>query len=88
MLYRPTYKEYVEKMRSGRDFTPKGPMDPDAPTHGTAETATASGFSLGRVSTQALEGMPDSLTRIQSRRLEAKMERRRTVVLAPHVVER
>ncbi|KAF8537599.1 hypothetical protein BDD12DRAFT_744544 [Trichophaea hybrida] len=84
ILNRPNYKEYIEQIRSRRDFTARVSTDPDAPSQDTAETVTASGFSIGRVSNQALEGMPDSLTRIQSRRMEAKMERRRTSVMPPH----
>jgi len=78
LLNRPNYKEYVEMIKSRRNFTA---LDEDGRNVGTGtETATgaASGYSVGRVSERALEGMPDSLTRIQSRRMEARLEKRRT----------
>lgn len=76
ILNRPAYREYVDNIRV-RDLTAKAPIDPDAPLqddHG--DTHTVSGLSLGKTSTLVLEGMPDSLTRIQSRRMEAKLAKR------------
>ncbi|KAI5821204.1 hypothetical protein BZA77DRAFT_238452 [Pyronema omphalodes] len=78
ILNRPRYKADLEKMRSTRNLT-RDPLDPNGSSLDNADTVTASGFSLSGVSQQALEGMPDSLTRIQSRRMEARLERRRTI---------
>ncbi|KAA8914554.1 hypothetical protein FN846DRAFT_926778 [Sphaerosporella brunnea] len=83
LLHRPNYKEYINQIKSSRDFNPKQPARGED-GYELAETVTASGYSLFGVQTQqALEGMPDSLTRITSRRMEARLERRRTNVLSP-----
>jgi len=76
LLNRPNYKEYVEMIKSHRNFTAIVDGEPKEGTDAT--TVAASGYSVGRVSDRALEGMPDSLARIQSRRMEARLERRRT----------
>ena len=73
------YREYVQNMRA-RDVAARAPLDAEGATRDDqAEVRTTSGFSLGRtVTSTAMEGMPDSLTRVQSRHMEAKLERKRT----------
>jgi hypothetical protein len=81
LLYRPNYKEYINQIKNGQNFNPKPKLQPGEEGSELADTASVSGYSLARVSTaQALEGMPDSLTRITSRRMDMRLERRRTSV--------
>jgi hypothetical protein len=97
MLTRPNYRYYVEEMRSSRTVNTSKNNNNNTNSHGSCEivqntanskfsaSAAGIGSSSSRSTQLDFEQIPDSLTRIQGRRIGAKLEleRLRTANIAP-----
>ncbi|KAI5797680.1 hypothetical protein EDC01DRAFT_33918 [Geopyxis carbonaria] len=74
ILNRPNYMEYADKIRKGRLVTP---ISNDIRDNSDKFTTS----QLSAAISAAVDEIPTSLTRIQSRRIGARLERRRTAQL-------